>query len=248
MPLDRGFNPLQPAPAMTEELPKVIVRFLNGRTDTGEWTVNRLMTLIGSSPECKIYLSADDVSGFHGYFLLTPTGLWVVDLLTPGGILVNGSPVRFARIGSADTLRIGRFEFGFHYPDGESAPHPAQRHIPAPKSPEPAAVSPRVETEPGTAIIRGQVADHFRQSILEMLESLDEMPREIVSQVHDCLAQVDRLSREVHDLETRTDPLLSINGIGLATRQLAELRTQRKTLWKQIFLLLASTQHEPSED
>lgn len=247
MPLDRGFNPLQPAPAVLEELPKVIVRFLNGRAATGEWTVNRLMTFIGSSSECKISLAADDIAPHHGYFLLTPAGLWIVDLLAPGGIHVNGVPVRFARLGPADTLRIGRFEFGFHYPDGESAPNPAPQHNFAPRATEPAADAVTVENDPGTAIIRGQVVDHFRQSVVEMLESLGEMPRETVTQVHDLMEQIGKLSQEVYDLETRTDPLQSVDGAGPSTQQLTEIRAQRKRLWKRIFHILAHAQSEQPE-
>lgn len=245
MPLDKGFNPLQPAPAVLAELPKVVMRFLNGRAATGEWTVNRLMTFVGSSPECKISLAAEDVAAHHGYFLLTSSGLWIVDLLTPNGIQVNGNPVRFARLGSGDRLRIGRFEFGFEYPDGEAPPIPLPiQHFEQSVSPSQSVVAANLANDPGTAIIRGQVVDHFRQSVVEMLESLGEMPREMVAHVHELMEQVDKLNQEVQDLETRTDPIQSVNGEGALTLQLTELRGQRKILWKKIFGILASSQDE----
>jgi pSer/pThr/pTyr-binding forkhead associated (FHA) protein len=118
-PLDRVPSPLQPAPALVDRLPRTLLKFLNGRTATAEWPVNRVMTFVGRDPACKVCLSSGEVADRHCYLLLTPCGIWVVDLLSPGGTRVNGEPVRFARLGTGDELEVGRFRMGFEYPDGE---------------------------------------------------------------------------------------------------------------------------------
>ncbi len=118
-PLDLGFNPFQPAPELVARMPRSVIRFLNGRTARAEWQVNRLLTFVGRAPECKISLSTDDIAPFHCYLMLTHAGLWVIDLLSPSGVRVNGEPVRFGRLADGDILEIGRFRLGCWYPDGE---------------------------------------------------------------------------------------------------------------------------------
>lgn len=118
-PLDRGFNPFQPSPDLVGRMPRSVVRFLNGRTARAEWQVNRLMTFVGRAPECKISLAAEDIAAFHCYLLLTHAGLWVVDLLSPAGVRVNGEPVRYGRLADGDIVEVGRFRLGCWYPDGE---------------------------------------------------------------------------------------------------------------------------------
>ena len=44
-------------------------------------------------------------------------GLWLVDLLTPIGVLVNSEPVRFHLLEQGDRVQVGRFRLGIHYPD-----------------------------------------------------------------------------------------------------------------------------------
>jgi hypothetical protein len=118
-PLDRLPNPLQPNPEMVRRLPRAVLRFLNGRADKGELTVNRLMTMVGRTDACKVSLAAADVADRHCYLLLTPVGLWVVDLLSPTGTWVNGESVRFARLKPTDEVQVGPFLLGVRYPDGE---------------------------------------------------------------------------------------------------------------------------------
>ncbi|MGL6095426.1 MAG: FHA domain-containing protein [Fimbriiglobus sp.] len=127
-PLDRVPNPFLPAPALVDRLPRTVLKFLNGRTTTAEWPVNRVMTLVGRDPACKVCLSSAEVADRHCYLLLTPCGMWVVDLLSSGGTRVNGEPVRFARLGTGDELEVGRFRMGFAYRDGE--PNLAPEDVP----------------------------------------------------------------------------------------------------------------------
>ena len=47
------------------------------------------LALIGRSPACKIRIVEPDVSKFHCSVVLTPHGVWVVDLYGQNGVFVN---------------------------------------------------------------------------------------------------------------------------------------------------------------
>jgi pSer/pThr/pTyr-binding forkhead associated (FHA) protein len=105
------FNPFLPLQA--DLMPKVMkfsLRFINGRTAQQEWNVNRGITLVGRATECKINLGADDVDPYHCYFVLTPMGMWVVDLMSGRPVVLNGEPVQFARLSDGDIIEVARFK------------------------------------------------------------------------------------------------------------------------------------------
>jgi pSer/pThr/pTyr-binding forkhead associated (FHA) protein len=91
-------------------LPEVALEFLNGPSQAMAWPIRRVMSLIGSASGCKFRLTDASVSRFHGSFLRTLAGLWIVDLLGQGGITVNEVPVRFSHLADGDLLRIGRYQ------------------------------------------------------------------------------------------------------------------------------------------
>lgn len=139
-PFGATFHPLVPGPDVPAGLPPVEIEFITGQADRARWSVNRVLTLVGSSPDCKIHLADADIAPRHCYLLHAHDGLWVVDLTGRNGVWVNGQSVRFARLGEGDELRIGRFVIGCTYPypsenDGlicfDDVPRPAA------KQPEP---------------------------------------------------------------------------------------------------------------
>ena len=94
-------RPPGPNPGATWELP--------GRAlGHAVWRMDRHLALIGRSPACKIRIVEPDVSKFHCSVVLTPHGVWVVDLLGQKGVFVNDEAVRCARLEDGDQLRIGR--------------------------------------------------------------------------------------------------------------------------------------------
>jgi predicted component of type VI protein secretion system len=117
-----GYNPLQSDPAGPRSRPSVSLEFRNGKRAKDCWTVNRLITLVGRAPECKIHLTADDIAGYHCGLVLTPDGLWVVDL-SARGVVVNGERMRVSPLPHGAELWIGRFLIGVQYPG--SVPTPA---------------------------------------------------------------------------------------------------------------------------
>jgi pSer/pThr/pTyr-binding forkhead associated (FHA) protein len=114
-------NPLQSDSLAAKACPKVSLEFRNGNRAKDRWTVNRLVTLIGRAPECKIRLTADGIAGYHCGLVLGPNGLWVVDL-SGRGVVVNGERMRVSPLLQGAELWIGRFLVGVHYPSTATTP------------------------------------------------------------------------------------------------------------------------------
>lgn len=115
-------SPVQADPDLAVSRPAVQLEFKNGRPPKDKWVVNRVLTLVGKSEACKLNLVADDVSPYHCGLVLTPTGLWVVDL-SGRGVVVNGERMRVAPLPDGAALSIGRFSIGCRYPVSTDTPH-----------------------------------------------------------------------------------------------------------------------------
>ena len=96
------------------ELPDVRLEFLNAADDV-DLPLRRMLTFAGSARGCKLRFEGDRISRVHCSLLLTPSGLWIIDLLGKGGTKVNGSLVRSDRLNDGDVLKIGQFQMRVHY-------------------------------------------------------------------------------------------------------------------------------------
>src|SRR5438093_2689215 len=74
-----------------------------------------MITLVERAEVCKIHLNGDDIAGYHSGLVLTPAGLWVVDL-SGRGVVVGGERMRVAPLPHGTELWVGRFLIGCHYP------------------------------------------------------------------------------------------------------------------------------------
>lgn len=124
-------NPLRPDPTLVRTHPTVHLDFRNGKRAKDRWTVNRAVTLVGRSDGCKLHLYADDISAFHCGLVLTPDGLWVVDL-SGRGVVVNGERMRVAPLPDGAELWVGRFLISCRYPAGWKPPGGATTPPPVP--------------------------------------------------------------------------------------------------------------------
>ncbi len=104
-------NPLGTWPNSRKRGASMLLEVLSPQTKKTRWRINRMVTLIGRAPECKMRLMDPSVSSAHCVLVCTPMGLWAIDLLGREGILVNDQKTRFARIADNDDLRVGRFLF-----------------------------------------------------------------------------------------------------------------------------------------
>jgi pSer/pThr/pTyr-binding forkhead associated (FHA) protein len=109
LPLDTECVDAGPLPRAALELP---IRVGDG---SSLWPMEGRLALVGRFGDCQLVLSDDSISTFHAALVQTPSGVWVVDLMTREGVYVNGVPVRWAWLGDGDALRLGRFTFILRY-------------------------------------------------------------------------------------------------------------------------------------
>jgi pSer/pThr/pTyr-binding forkhead associated (FHA) protein len=113
-----GNNPgvFDPMVAGSLKQPLLTLEFSHGRTTRSQWSMNRVLALIGTVGQCKVRLhDRKGVAPFHASLVCTPKGAWVVDLLGPAGVYHNGEKVRCARLEDGDCLSIADFEMRVHY-------------------------------------------------------------------------------------------------------------------------------------
>ncbi|HEY1186228.1 MAG TPA: FHA domain-containing protein [Gemmata sp.] len=133
------YNPLAADPSTRHRAPATL-EFRNGKRARDRWAVNRVLTLVGRSPECKIHLTADDISPYHCGLVSTPAGLWVVDL-SGRGVVVNGERMRVAPLPHGAELWVGRFLIGCQSPGplgATGAPVSSNGAPTGPRTPNPA--------------------------------------------------------------------------------------------------------------
>jgi pSer/pThr/pTyr-binding forkhead associated (FHA) protein len=125
----REVNPLAAGSATQLGVPSLTLEFLRGDAVRLRWRMDRLLVLVGSSPECRVRIAGTDGSRFHCSLVSTRQGAWVVDLLGRGGVFLNGMQVRQAQLEEGDVLRIGDVSIRVRY-DEPSLP---ERSPPAPR-------------------------------------------------------------------------------------------------------------------
>ncbi len=121
-PLPEDLHPMERYRQQLGPLPQVDLEFLYENAPQPTWSVSRLITLVGRGPQCKLRFESKSISTVHCSLVLTPQGLWVVDLLGKGGILVNDQPVRYAPLHHEDELKVGRYRIGIRYVDEAFVP------------------------------------------------------------------------------------------------------------------------------
>jgi hypothetical protein len=103
-------SPLEFRPADPQALPSVSLELTNSAGEKTIWMMSRVLGLIGKMGICKLRLRHSSISHLHASLVRTHQGVWIVDLLSREGTLVNGVPIRFARLQDKDRLRIGSVE------------------------------------------------------------------------------------------------------------------------------------------
>ena len=136
------FNPLDATDLRLSALGAISIEFLNRSNQGQTWTINRMLTLVGSGPGCKLRLEDEEISRVHCGLLVTKNGLWVIDFLGRGGTVVDGQMVDFARLEAGQILQVGQFSMRIRYqgerdlpPGGETGQ--ASRELPVGETAQP---------------------------------------------------------------------------------------------------------------
>jgi len=94
--------------------------FLESFDETGSQYLRHIthaITLIGRDSLCRVRLPDVSISWFHCSLVCTPHGVWVVDLMSRGGLIVNGIPTRYTPLHDGDELVLGDFRCFIRYPN-----------------------------------------------------------------------------------------------------------------------------------
>ena len=85
-------------------------------------------TLIGSRNRAHLHLLSTTISRNHAGIVLTKGGLYVRDLASRAGVILNGRKVKESDLHDGDLLQVGSFKFKFQDPAGTirlpAAPRP----------------------------------------------------------------------------------------------------------------------------
>jgi pSer/pThr/pTyr-binding forkhead associated (FHA) protein/anti-anti-sigma regulatory factor len=108
-------NPLERYRGQAGPMPAVDLEFRYETSGQPTWSVNRLLTLIGRSPVCKLRFDTPKVSGVHCGLLLTRHGLWAIDLKGRGGTRVDGQQIRTLPLESGNEVSFGEFQIAVYY-------------------------------------------------------------------------------------------------------------------------------------
>ena len=213
LPISRSFE--------WDTLPEARLEFLKGATGRESWQVSRSLVLLGRSPVCRLNLPGQGVGGIHAALLRTPSGVWVVDLLEPGGILVRDEPARCALLEDGDELRIGEHRIRVRIGhaarpsaqsnlakvSGTSKIRPASKRVKQPEEHGEAARS-RLEVAGGIDPMTARLLEEFsrmHQSTTEQFQQallmMFRMHQDQMKVIRDGLTRLDRLEEEQQSLQ-----------------------------------------------
>lgn len=73
------------------------------------WRINRRLVLVGNSARCQVRLKGTNISRFHCALVTTEKGVWVVDLKSAAGTVLDGQPISFAFLEEGDVVELGDY-------------------------------------------------------------------------------------------------------------------------------------------
>jgi pSer/pThr/pTyr-binding forkhead associated (FHA) protein len=142
-PADEG-GAASPQPREAPRLPDLTLELAHRAIKSSLCPVDCELALVGSSADCQVRLLDPSVSNFHCSLVRTTKGTWVVDLLGQGGVLVNGTSVRYARVYDGDELHVGHSLIRLRY-EAQRALHLRVKALPGSErsAPRPPALGAR---------------------------------------------------------------------------------------------------------
>lgn len=94
--------------------PDVILRYANTNSEGSDFPVHKEDILIGRSSECDIQLDDQEVSRFHASLRITSDGIWLLDMDSKNGTLIDEQPIppnRRISLRPEQGFRVGGYTF-----------------------------------------------------------------------------------------------------------------------------------------
>lgn len=208
------------------DLPEASLEVLGSSVTKATWRIGRALVLLGRTRPCWVRLPSRDVSRIHCSLVRTPSGIWVVDLLSREGVFVNEQRVRYGYLQDGDELRIGphHLRLRLHSTAIRSAWPSSLVGRPAgafpalrPESPQYLATRPdeaqvlanRAEIADSLLVpllselgqMQQQMADQFNQALMMMFQMFSSMHKDQMGLIREELAQIQQLTREQQALQ-----------------------------------------------
>ncbi len=104
--------------------PDIILRYGQVDSEFQDFSVNKEDILIGRATECDIYLEDQQVSRFHASLKVTADGIWLLDMDSKNGTLIDDKPIppnRRVSLQSERSFSVGSYIFKIVLPRAASA-------------------------------------------------------------------------------------------------------------------------------
>jgi hypothetical protein len=102
-----GPGPMSRRYESSRQLPRAVLEFHGPGDERRRLTLDRVITLVGGSGRCHLRLPGPGSSRVVCALVVTPFGLWAVDLLSTKGVAINGVLCRQALLEARDVLQLG---------------------------------------------------------------------------------------------------------------------------------------------
>ncbi len=196
--------------------PSFELEFLNGGNGSQSPLVLRFtaqMTLIGASRRCGVCLNDKSVSKVHASLVSTPNGLWVVDLLGRGGVLVDDHPAFWGQIHEGSILQIGRFRLRVRFDAARTTVarnrwEHAARHDLLARQPAPSASGGLSEGAVMALVkqmadMQAQFFEHSQFQMRLITEMLAHLGGAQPTSIRQELARIDDIGRELEEIKAQ---------------------------------------------
>jgi pSer/pThr/pTyr-binding forkhead associated (FHA) protein len=152
------------------------------------------LLLAGRSAPCRLVVRHPDVSRCHAAIVRTPSGLWIVDLLSRSGVAVNGVPVAVAEIRPGDRIEFGRVGVRVCLPNGSTTEADRAAGTLVPELPiRPDQVQSLDPILDQVAALQQQTFEQFQELMSTMMQVVGGILHEQRQFVRDELERMERL-------------------------------------------------------
>ncbi len=227
-------------------LADMAVEIVGQSAESKIWHGSRSLVLIGKSTACRIQIEGEGIANIHASLVRTPTGVFVVDLLSRSGIVVNGTPVRWAQLGQEDELLVGDQLLRIRCSAAtrrttlppvrlaaratSTLPQRESSHQALVAASTVPALPPMMAEQAGTAShllaafaqMQQQSSDQLHQTVLTLVQSFATMHQEQMGVIYEELAAIRRLTEEHQVLWARLEQRTNATQQPVALRLVAD--------------------------
>ncbi|HET6575042.1 MAG TPA: tetratricopeptide repeat protein, partial [Fimbriiglobus sp.] len=161
------------------------------------------VTLVGRHPNCDLRLLDDGVPYFQCALVVTPDGVWCVDIWSLKGTRLNGRSVRLARVHDGDLIELGRTSVVLQTAPGVTPP-PAVNEAAVAPAVEALSALPRQVAESVSGVF-ASFREVMEQSLTTTTQALTTIQQEQAAAMAEQVRQVQELTRELQELRAAVE-------------------------------------------